>query len=210
MMPWEDVAVQLIDTPPITLDFMESFMQGLIRGADLVLLVADLGNDEGIEQCQDALDRLQSTKTRLNVDSFLDETDIGVSHSRTFLVANKSDAADYADRLDLFHELCPWEFREFQVSAESGAGLEELRNAIYESLDVVRVYTKSPQEKKRDYERPYTIRRGQTLCDVAEQIHQDFAQQLKFARVWGRQVHDGTHVKGDYVPCDKDVVELHT
>jgi hypothetical protein len=44
---------------------------------------------------------------------------------------------------------------------------------------------------------------------VAEQVHRDFARDLKFARVWGSQVHPGTTVKGDYVVHDKDVVELH-
>jgi len=51
--------------------------------------------------------------------------------------------------------------------------------------------------------------RGQSLLEVAEQVHQDFADNLKFARVWGSQVHDGTQVSGDYVPYDRDVVELH-
>ena len=58
MMPWEDVSVQLIDTPPITADFIESYTYGLIRAADLALLLVDLGADDGIEQCQDVLDKL--------------------------------------------------------------------------------------------------------------------------------------------------------
>ncbi|GAF93342.1 unnamed protein product, partial [marine sediment metagenome] len=49
MMPWEDVQVQLIDTPPVTADACDPTLVGLIRGADLVLLVADIGNDEGLE-----------------------------------------------------------------------------------------------------------------------------------------------------------------
>ncbi len=73
MMPWEDVMVQLIDTPPITKDYMESYMQGLIRGADVAVLMVDLGTDDGIEQLQELLDRLQQTKTRLDNESHLDE-----------------------------------------------------------------------------------------------------------------------------------------
>ena len=37
MMPWEDVMVQLIDTPPITKDFMEPYLQGMIRAADVAV-----------------------------------------------------------------------------------------------------------------------------------------------------------------------------
>ena len=40
-------------------------------------------------------------------------------------------------------------------------------------------------------------------------IHKDVAQNLRFARVWGSHLHDGTQVKGDYVLHDKDIVELH-
>ena len=53
MMPWEDVAVQLIDTPPITADYMDTHLHNLIRAADLALLMVDLESDGGIEQCQD-------------------------------------------------------------------------------------------------------------------------------------------------------------
>ena len=35
--------VQLIDTPPITPDFLQPYMYGFIRAADLVLLMVDCG-----------------------------------------------------------------------------------------------------------------------------------------------------------------------
>jgi ribosome-interacting GTPase 1 len=209
MMPWEDVMVQLIDTPPITAHLFDPDTQGLIRGADLVLLVVDLGSDEGIEQLQEVLERLNQTKTRLASESYLSEDDIGLSFTRTILVVNKCDLPEAEDRRMLLHEFCSLDFPEFQVSAEHGAGLEPLKEAIYKALDVVRVYTKLPTKKEPDYDRPFTIRRGGTLLDVAELIHRDMAENFKSARVWGSQVHDGTMVKGDYVPHDKDVVELH-
>ena len=114
-----------------------------------------------------------------------------------------------ADRLELLHEFCALEFPEFVVSAEHGNGLEELRDAVYQAMDVVRVYTKLPNHKQPDYDRPLTIHRGGTLTEIAELIHKDFAANLKHARVWGSHVHDGTAVKGDYVLHDKDIVELH-
>ena len=209
MMPFEDVAVQLIDTPPITADYMETHLHGLTRAADLVLLVVDLGLDEGIEQCQEVLDRLSTTKTRLAATSYLDENDVGLSYTQTFLVANKIDLPDAAERLALLHELCPLDFREFVISAQEGTGLEELRTEIYRTMDVVRIYTKLPSAKQPDYDRPFTIRRGSSLLDLAGLVHKDYVEGLKYARVWGTAVHDGTSVKGDYEPHDKDVVELH-
>ena len=209
MMPWEDVQVQLIDTPPINADVFDPVTQGLIRGADLALLLADLGSDEGVEQFQQVLAAVGATKTRLATTSHLDETDIGVSYTRTFLLLNKIDLPEADDRRQFLEEMCPTDFRRFPISAKEGAGLDALRRGVFESLDVVRIYTKLPTAKEPDYDRPFTIRRGETLLDVAEQVHKDFAANLKFARVWGSEVHDGTQVKGDYVLHDKDVVELH-
>src|SRR5437667_12771464 len=47
MMEWEDVSVQLVDTPPITADYMEGYVSSLVRAADAALLLADLGDDDG-------------------------------------------------------------------------------------------------------------------------------------------------------------------
>jgi uncharacterized protein len=209
MMPWEDVTVQLIDTPPITADYMDSCLHGLVRAADLVLLMVDLDNDNGIELCQDVLNRLSQTKTRLAAKSSLDEQDVGLSYTQTFLAPNKIDAPGASARLDLLHELLPLDFSEYVISAQHGAGLEALRNAIYGAMDVVRVYSKLPTAKEADRDRPFTLRRGGTLLEMAGMVHKDFLTGLKFARVWGTAVHDGTQIKGDYVLHDKDVVELH-
>ena len=209
MMPWEDVMVQMIDTPPITADQMETYTQGLIRGADLALLLVDLECDDGIEHCQHVIDRLGQTKTRLASSSYLDEQDIGLSFTCTFLVPNKIDAPEAAVRLELLHEEMSLSFAEYVISAKEGAGLAPLREAIYQALDVVRIYTKLPQAKEPDFSKPFTIRRGGTLIQLAELVHKDLAHELKHARVWGSQVHDATIVKGDYVLHDKDIVELH-
>jgi ribosome-interacting GTPase 1 len=209
MMPWEDVSVQLIDTPPITADYMDTHLHNLIRAADLALLTVDLGSDSGVEDCQDVLDRLSQTKTRLASKSYLAEEDVGLSYTQTFLVPNKIDAPGAAERLELLHELCPLDFTEYVISAQHGTGLEPLREAVYRALDVVRVYSKLPAAKEPDRDRPFTLRRGATLLELAGLVHKDFLEGLKFARVWGSAVHDGTQVKGDYVLHDQDVVELH-
>jgi ribosome-interacting GTPase 1 len=184
MMPWEDVTVQLIDTPPITADYIETHLHGLVRAADLALLMVDLGSDDGIEQCQDVLDRLSTTKTRLAARSYLDENDVGLSYTQTFLVPNKIDLPAAADRLELLHELCPVDFREFVISAEEGTNLETLRNEIYRVMDVVRVYTKLPSAKESDMNRPFTIRRGRTILDLAGQV--PISYYLLGVSAWGR------------------------
>jgi len=209
MMPWEDVMVQLVDTPPITKDVLDSGVLALIRGADVALLMIDLGNDDGIAQVQDILARLNVTKTRLGRDSHLDDRDIGLSFTQTLLVLNKLDLPEAADRIALLKEFCTLDFPEYRIAAEQGTGLGELRNAIYAALDVVRVYTKLPSKKEADYDKPFTLRRGGTLLDVAELVHRDLAANFKHARVWGSHVVGGSTLPGDYAVHDKDVVEIH-
>ncbi|MGQ9503343.1 MAG: GTPase [Thermogutta sp.] len=209
MMPWEDVFVQLVDTPPITADFIDPSMHGLIRSADLALLMVDLGTDEGLLQCQEVLEKLGKTKSRLGATSYLDEEDVGLSYTRAFLVPNKIDLEEAQPRLEFLHEMLPLDFPEYVISAEKGIGIEPLREAIYKALNVVRVYAKPPTAKEPDMERPFTFRRGSTIADMAAEIHKELAKNLKFARVWGTAVHPGTVVKGDYVLQDRDIVELH-
>ncbi|MDO5582249.1 MAG: 50S ribosome-binding GTPase [Planctomycetia bacterium] len=209
MMPWNDVFVQLIDTPPITSEFLEPYILGYIRSADLVLLMVDLAGEDGIQQCIDILERLQSSKTRLGKESGLDEEDVGLSYTKTFVVLNKIDDPDAKVQRDLFHEFCPLDFREFSISASDLTGMEDLRNAIYESMNAVRVYTKQPTQKEADRDQPFTVRTGDTVLDLAEMIHKEYVANFKFARVWGSAVHDGTTVKGDYVINEGDIVEIH-
>lgn len=209
MMPWQDVMVQLIDTPPITADIYDHDVQALIRGADLVLLMLDLGSDEGGEQLRDVWRQIEATKTRLGRQTCLDEDDIGVTWTRAFLVDNKIDLPEAADRREFFSGYVELDLERFSISALRGDGLELLRDAIYQAMDVIRVYTKLPAKKEADMDSPFTLPRGGTVHDLAELVHKDVAKNLKSARVWGTGVHDGTPVKGDHVLHDRDIVELH-
>lgn len=209
MMPFEDVLIQLVDTPPITADFLDPVTQSLVRGADLILLLVDLGSDDCVENVRDVIERLKQTKTDLGQASFLDENDLGRSTTHTVAVFNKCDLAECTDRLDWLNEIYPLPFETFQISAAQPSSLEALTLAIFKSLDVVRVYTKAPHQKEPDLEKPFTVVRGGTVADIAQLIHKDVAKNLKHARVWGAEIHDGTTVKGDYVLHDKDIVELH-
>src|SRR5215831_13771023 len=63
MMEWEDVRVQLIDTPPITADYLESYLSSMVRAADAALLVVDLGDDDGPLAAESVIERLAAVKT---------------------------------------------------------------------------------------------------------------------------------------------------
>lgn len=211
MMLYEDCPFQLIDLPPVTEDYMDPSTIGLVRGADLIFLVLDLGSDTVLEDTQAVLARFDGSKTRLAADSYLDEGDLGVSYTATLILLNKCDCPGANERLAMLEEfvLGVLKMERLKVSATDGLGLDELRKRVFEALEVVRVYTKHPKQKEPDMTKPFTIRRGQTLVEVAEHVHRDMAATLKGARVWGQAVHDGTTVKPDYTPLDGDIVELH-
>src|SRR5437016_8444319 len=58
MMDWQDVKVQLIDTPPITAEYLEPYLSSLVRAADAAILMLDLGDDDGPFAAQTVIDRL--------------------------------------------------------------------------------------------------------------------------------------------------------
>ncbi|HEV7279949.1 MAG TPA: GTPase [Pirellulaceae bacterium] len=209
MLEHRDVPVQVVDTPPVTEDLLDADVVTLIRGADLVLFVVGLFDDEGVDAGVAAFSRFAAGKTRLGNESRLDEQDVGVTYTRTFLVRNGSEDPQFASRAELLAALCPTSFHSFDVSATTGAGLEALKSAIVESLDVVRIYTKSPARKEPDA-KPVVVKRGSVLLDVAEALHHELAANLKSARVWSPSRPGTMTVGADYVVEDRDVVELHS
>jgi len=208
MMDWQDVRVQLIDLPPITADFMEGYVSSMVRTADAALFLVDLGEDDGPFAAEAVLDRLSQTKTILIGDPPADEEDFSIQHVRTMLVGNKMDLPGATDRLEIVREMFGSRFPFHVISAEHGTALEELRTAVYQFLNVIRVYTKKPG-KPADMDSPFTCPAGSTLLEFASVVHRDFAEKLKSARIWGAGVYDGQTVTREHVLHDKDVVELH-
>ncbi|MBM3994119.1 MAG: GTP-binding protein [Planctomycetes bacterium] len=208
MMEWNDVKVQLIDTPPITADYMESYVSSLVRAADAAILMLDLSDDDGPFAAQTVIERLKEVKTILVGEKPAVQDDQSIQHVKTLLVCNKIDTEGANDRLEIVREMLGSTFPIHVISAEHGTGLEDLRNAIYDFLKVIRVYTKHPG-KPPDMTSPFTCPIGSTLVELAALVHRDFAEQLKSARIWGSGVHDGQTVGREHVLHDKDVVELH-
>ena len=125
------------------------------------------------------------------------------------LLANKADLlADVDTELRAFLELTGLRYPVVAVSATTGRGLGEIGPLLFCQLGIVRVYTKVPGRPPHQ-DRPFTLRRGQTVEDVAWLVHKDLARSLKYARVWGKSRFDGQQVGRDHVLADGDVVELH-
>jgi hypothetical protein len=202
-----DVRIQLIDTPPITADALEPFVNNLLNAADAALLVLDLGDDDGPFALEAVIDKLKTVSTELMGEPPQYPDDPTINYLRTLLVANKSDADGAADRLEIAREMFGPRFPICVIAAEPGTGLDALKIELFKGLRVMRIFTKLPG-KPADMSAPYTCPIDSTVAEFATCVHRDFADTLKSARVWGAGVMDGQTVKRDHVLHDGDVVEL--
>ncbi len=210
MMSMEDCPVQLVDMPPISTDYFYPDTFDLVRSAELVFWVVDLSSDTLIEDSQAVLERFQRSKTRLGLKTGPIATEVGATSTETVIVFNKVDVLGAQANLEWFDSFLKLEFDRVMVSATRGDGLEQLPREAFQRLAIVRVYAKDPRDRDADMKRPIFLKRGQTLVDFAGQIHGDLATQLKQARVWSSSHLDCAIVKPDYLPLDKDVIELQT
>ncbi len=207
MMPWEDVRVQLVDTPPVTVDHIEPYLTGFVRSANAVVLCMDGSNDDAPQETADVLKQLAVRKTRLSNRTGFDAADMSIVNVRTLLVCTHACDADAPLRLQMLRELAATDLETILVDTDAPETIGPLREAIYRLLDVIRLYTKRPGTPV-ERENPFTLPTLSTVADLAERVHHDLAVGLTHARVWG-SVGEGVRVGCDHVLEEGDVVELH-
>jgi hypothetical protein len=96
------------------------------------------------------------------------------------------------------------------LSCLTGQGLDVIARQLFTSLDIVRVYTKEPNESKPS-EHPFVVRAGTTVRELARSIHTDLADKYRYSRIWGpTSKFAGERVGPDHVLGDRDIVEIHT
>ena len=209
MVEFENVKIQLVDLPPVAPELTEGWVFGIIRNADLLLWVVDLGTEDLLEQMERVEKFLNQAKIFLvGLKGKGEETEPGQVAKRTVLVGNKADLAFAPEKLQILQDLYGIRFPLLAVSTVTGTGLEEIRRRLYEALDVLRVYTKAPG-KAPDFSHPVVLPKGSTLLEAAEMIHKDFADKLRYARVWGVGKFEGQRVQRDYIVQEGDVIEFH-
>ena len=206
MMKYENIQVQLIDTPPLSEQLPEWWVMNIIRRADALLVVVDCGDDP-LTQLELVLERLREKKLSPWQLPEENEEESVFTIKKALLVCNKQDL----DTDKIFLQLLQQEYGELiEIIGVSAAeeSLDELKLAIFELLNVIRVYTKTPGGKP-DYDDPIVLPSGSNLEEAAAEVHKDFARNLKYARIWGSGKHDGVMAKRDHVLQDGDVIELH-
>ncbi len=204
MMEFENIKIQLIDTPPLAPQSIEFWLPHILRRADALVIIVDLG-EESLAQMTAITEQLNQMRISLGGET---EAEGIISQARALIAGNKLDLANarlnYTAMRDKYGEQLPV----IAISARDGTGLDELKQAIFRVLDIIRVYTKMPGQKP-DFNEPIILARGSTLADAAEEVHKDFRAKLKYGRVWGSGKHNGMMSKRDHVLQDGDIIELH-
>lgn len=216
MLVWEDVNFQLVDLPPVAEEYTVPWFATPLQTADAALLVVDLSDPACTDQLGYVLAWLNERRIRLvpewpgTADSVPvgDEDDPFRIELPALLLANKRDLDPEPGEIEVLEELLDLDLPAIGTSAETGLGLDRIGPFLFRQLGIVRVYTKTPG-KDPDMDKPFTVRRGDTVMDVARLVHKDIASSLSFARVWGKSVFDGQQVGPEHQVEDGDIVELH-
>lgn len=214
MMKFENIQIQLVDTPPISPEYMEIWLPDLVKSADAMIILFDPSSidPDPFDALQSIFQKLKEKKIEpiynLEKQNKRNSFERGWSYKKTLLVANKMDLPEAIDNLEVVKDLLEIDSPITQVSANTLDGLNDFKKTIFLLLELIRIYSKTPG-KKAEFDSPFTLRRGSTVIDMARAVHQDFAQKLKFARIWSKNKHDGQRVNRDCILEDEDIIELH-
>jgi ribosome-interacting GTPase 1 len=86
-----------------------------------------------------------------------------------------------------------------------------LGGSLLKVMDLIRVYTKEPDSDTYSL-KPFVLKRGSTVGDLARRIHSRFYEGFRYARVW-RIDNFPAGVKRvglNYILNDGDIVEIHS
>ena len=220
MLPFEDALLQLVDLPPLAAEYPVPWYVTPLQSADAALLVIDLADPACAEQIEFILGWLAERKVFLTARWPVPVPETGVRAAGepsedpfridlpTLLVANKRDLDPAPGEIEALEDLLDLSLPAIATCAESGEGLERIAPFLFRQLGIRRVYTKTPG-KAAETDKPFTVRAGATVLDVARLVHKDIADSLRFARIWGRDVFDGQQVGPEHAVSDGDIVELH-
>jgi len=207
MAPLENIQFQLIDTPPVVDEYVDPLMMDLVRRADIVVVLLDITSD-----ALDQYDKMMGILSSYRIFPEGYEVPEGIRKpvflKKVFMVVNKVDTPAREADYETFVELTGLRLPSLSISTLNARNLDAFLRRIYDMSGIIRVYSKNPG-KDPDLHEPFVIERDSTLEELAGRIHKDFVSKLKYARVWGKSVHEGMMVQRDYVLKDGDIVEIH-
>ena len=208
MMPYENILIQLVDTPPL-IKSSPSWLKGILKAADGLLAIFDLSSDNNVagdvKNIQDLL------------------SNWGITDKKILFLGNKADLKESRENLrkiepqykiKIISCLERTGVDEVKTSsspspAKAGSVVEELKKEIFDLLEIVRVYTKSSNKSSPDFEHPFIFKKNSRLIELTSQIHHDFFFSFKYAKLFKRNFKKPLFVGKDYILQDEDIIEIH-
>lgn len=143
-------------------------------------------------------------------DATLEEVQEQILTETTFkkaaVIFNKSDMISMSQIREATKLAETYGLRWILTSAISEDKKYDLMKFLFESLEMIRVYT---QKDGQPSPKPLLLPRGTTVQELAEIIHRELAKNMKYARVWGSSVKiQGQRVGPEFILSDGDLVEI--
>ena len=208
MLVYENINIQLVDTPPIAEEFNFPWMKDILIRGELLLTVIDVGKEDVLEQVESVVGKLKDLNIKLAKEDHGEEVEKGTIYKKMVILANKSDVQGAEERLSILEEFYGEHFSIIVSSVKSPQKMEKVKKDIYHVLDIIRVYTKVPG-RPPDMEDPVVLKKGSLVIDAAQSIHKDFARNLKYVRIWGDSKFDGQKVEKGHPLEEGDILEFH-
>lgn len=190
MMPYENIQIQLVDTPPLTPEFSPPWIKALLKQSDRILGVFDCSKE----------------KISSNIRFFQEKMkEWEINEEKISFIGNKMDLLDHPQKLKKTSS----QYNIRLISCIKEKSLENLREEIFNSLNIIRVYTKAPNRSSPDFEHPFVLEKNSILVDLAEKIHKDLCSSFKYAKLINSKSLKPEIVGKDYILQDEDVIEIH-
>ena len=190
MMPYEDILIQLVDTPPLT-EKSPPWLKGILKASDGFLAIFDLSEDNICEDIKNFKEILSNWR---------------MTNKKILFLGNKIDLEKSTINLKKIGA----QYKIKDISCLKKIGIEELKKEIFDLLEIIRVYTKSPNKSSPDFEHPFVLKKNSRLITLANQIHQDFTSAFKYAKLFRLNSKKPRIVGKDYIFQDRDIIEIHT
>jgi ribosome-interacting GTPase 1 len=157
--------------------------------------------------------RINDAIVRINGSVSLEDIEDAIYENTVYkpavIVANKVDLPGTAANLQKLIAHVNGELPIVPMSCERKLGMAELGKAVFESLGIIRVYTKEPSSKAHS-DHPFALRKGATVNDLAKNIHKELLMNFMFAMVWAKRLPFSPKKVGlNFVLDDGDIVEIH-
>jgi uncharacterized protein len=175
--------IQIIDTPPIASEYFDN---GIVNSADTILIVA-----EKIREIEEIQKIIKNKSTKIIV------------------IFNKIDLYDENTKRKISENLKSKKYNFVLISTYTKEGLEELKKRIFDSFNIIRIYTRQPGKKEDEV--PVIMKPDSTLEQVAEKILHGYSKKVKYAKVWGPSAKFlGQQIGLKHIVKDRDTIEFYT